>query len=64
MVDLKVSQCFEINEDKLKNVIRETDLLRNDLEHTRKELEESLVERDFLERFNKNLKNQCETLTK
>lgn len=38
--------------------------MREQLEQTRKELEQSLVERDFLERFNKNLKSQCETLTK
>lgn len=64
VVDLKATQCFEINEEKLKNVIRETDRLRNELEQSRKQLEQSLVERDFLERFNKNLKGQCETLTK
>lgn len=35
-----------------------------EVEITRKELDQSLVERDFLQRFNKNLKAQCEALTK
>ena len=34
------------------------------IEQCRKQLEESLIERDFLSRFNKNLRNECESLTK
>jgi hypothetical protein len=45
-------------------VLRDTDKLKQELDRTRKDLEQSLVERDFLERFNKNLKTQCEQLTK
>lgn len=28
VIDLKASQCFEIKEEKLKNIIKETDRLR------------------------------------
>lgn len=48
IVELKTSQFFEINEEKLKNVLRETDKLKQELERTRKDLEQSLIERDFL----------------
>lgn len=63
-MELKTNQFFEVNEEKLKSIIKETDRLRQDLEKAKKDLEQSLVERDFLERFNRNLKAQCETLTK
>ena len=64
ILEMKTSQFYEINADKLKLVVQETDKLKQELEDTRKELEQSLVERDFLERFNRNLKTQCEALTK
>ena len=38
IVDLKTSQFFEINEEKVKGVIRDTDKLRQQLERTRKDL--------------------------
>lgn len=59
IVELKTSQFFEINEEKVKGILKETERLRQELEHTRKELDQSMVERDFLERFNRNLKAQC-----
>lgn len=61
---MKTTQYFEINEEKIKLIIKETEKLRQDLEKTKKDLEQSLVERDFLDRFNRNLKAQCESLTK
>lgn len=59
IVELKTSQFFEINEEKVKGILKETERLRQELDRTRKELEQSMVERDFLERFNRNLKAQC-----
>lgn len=64
IVELKTSQFFEINEEKVKGILKETERLRQELDRTRKELEQSMVERDFLERFNRNLKAQCEAFTK
>jgi chromosome segregation ATPase len=63
-VELKTSQFYEISEEKLQGLVKETEKLRGELERSRKELKQSLVERDFLDRFNRNLKTQCETLTK
>ena len=57
---MKASQFYGINEEKLKNLIKENEVLQSELKLLRKELEKVLVEKDFLERNNRVLKAKYE----
>jgi len=60
MLQQKVSSFYQINEEKLMSLIEENEGLRLQVSELEAELREAHVERDFLLRFNRNLKKQCQ----
>jgi hypothetical protein len=61
---LKTEQFMKISEDKLKNIIREHENLRQELKHSKQAVEELRLENSFLTRTNQTLKQQIEILSK
>lgn len=56
IAELKISQLYQIDEKKLRNLLMEIDNLKEELKKLRKENEALRIENDFLNRTNFQLK--------
>lgn len=61
---MKTNELYQLNADKVKDFLRENDNLRQEVKKLKSEMDNALIEKDFLKRNNDALKERYEEMIK